>query len=221
MISFDNVTKVYRTHQGEKAVLRNVTCAFPQGRNVGILGPNGAGKSTLLRLISGSEGQDRGRISRAGRISFPLGFTGTFHPNLSGRQNAKFVARIYGEGVERVVAFVEDFSELGAYLDMPIMTYSAGMSAKLAFAVSLAIDFDVYLIDEVTEVGDARFRKKCAQVFAERMAWSDIIMVSHNSATVKAYCDMGAILNAGRIEFFDSIDRAMSQYRQIMGVQDA
>jgi capsular polysaccharide transport system ATP-binding protein len=221
MISFRNVTKCYRTHRGEKAVLDNVTCTFPAGHNVGILGHNGAGKSTMLRLISGAEGPDRGRITKSVRVSFPLGFSGTFHPGLSGRQNATFVARIYGEDVGRVVAFVEEFSELGAYFDMPILTYSAGMNAKLAFGISLAIDFDVYLIDEVTEVGDARFRRKCAEVFAERMVRSDIIMVSHNSSTVKAYCDMGAILTGGQIEFYDTIDEAMREYRLLMGIENA
>lgn len=215
MISFTNVSKKYRTHGADKVVLDRASFTFPEGRNVGILGSNGAGKSTLIRLIAGCEGVDSGRVSRLGRISFPLGFTGTFHPHLTGRQNATFVARIYGERVDDVVGFVEDFTELGAYLDMDISTYSAGMLAKLAFGISLAIDFDVYLVDEVTEVGDARFRRKCAAIFADRMARSDIVMVSHNVQTIRAYCDMAAVLANGRLVLHDTVDAAMRAYAQV------
>ena len=221
MIEFDRVTKRYRTGQGTKTILEDASFTFEIGHNYGILGGNGAGKSTLLRIIAGAEHPDRGRIRRRARVSFPLGFTGTFHGHLSGRQNATFVARVYGADERRVDEFVADFSELGAYFDMPLQTYSSGMMAKLAFGVSLALDFDVYLVDEVTEVGDARFRKKCAQAFRDRIARSDIIMVSHNSQTIRAYCDRGAILNEGRLEFYDSIDDAMRAYRRLLGTNDA
>jgi len=221
MIVFSNVSKRYKTHEGAKTILADASFSFPAGHNVGILGGNGVGKSTLIRMIAGAEPPDRGAITREVRVSFPLGFSGTFHPHLSGRQNATFLARVYGEDAARVVAFVAEFSELGPYLDMPIQTYSAGMTAKLAFGVSLAIDFDVYLIDEVTEVGDARFRQKCAAYFAERVARSDIIMVSHNSHTIRAYCDVGAILNNGRLEFFATIDAAMKAYQRLMGTTNA
>jgi capsular polysaccharide transport system ATP-binding protein len=217
MIALERVTKTYKTHSGHNAVLSDVSCEFPEGCNVGVLGMNGAGKSTLLRLLSGAEPPDSGVIRRNGRVSFPLGFAGTFHPDLTGRQNAIFVARVFGENVQRVVDFVWDFSELGAYFDMPIRTYSSGMSAKLAFGVSLAIDFDVYLIDEVTEVGDARFRQKCVSVFSERMVDSDIVMVSHNTHTLRAYCDRGAVLAHGRLTFFDTIEQAFHAYREIAG----
>ncbi|MCI4677497.1 ABC transporter ATP-binding protein [Rhodoblastus acidophilus] len=221
MIVFDRVTKRYRAGREEKTILDRASFSFDAGHNYGILGGNGAGKSTLLRIIAGAEHPNSGWISRRARVSFPLGFSGTFHGHLSGRQNAAFLARIYGVDERRVADFVWDFAELGAYFDMPIQTYSSGMAAKLAFGVSLAIDFDVYLVDEVTEVGDARFRKKCAAAFMERMAKSDIIMVSHNSHTIKAYCDRGAVLNDGRLEFFDSIDEAMRVHRNILGASDA
>lgn len=220
MIGFEKVTKSYATGRGRKIILDRASCRFPPGRNVGVLGMNGAGKSTLLRLIAGAEPPDSGSIRRSVRVSFPLGFTGTFHPDLSGRQNATFIARVYGENVRRVVEFVDDFAELGPYYDMPIRTYSAGMGAKLAFGISLAIDFDVYLIDEVTEVGDALFRQKCVNVFSERMLYSDIIMVSHNSHTIRAYCDVGAVLYNGRLIFFESIDDALNAYRAVMGTAD-
>lgn len=221
MIEFREVTKYYRVPGGRKAVLENASFTFDIGHNYGILGGNGAGKSTLLRLISGAEPPNSGRIVRRARVSFPLGFSGTFHGHLSGRQNCTFLARVYGADEHAVDRFVADFSELGRYLDMPVQTYSSGMAAKLAFGVSLALDFDVYLVDEVTEVGDARFRQKCAQAFRDRARRSDVVMVSHNSHTIKAYCDRGAVLGEGRIEFFDSVDDAMRLHRSRMGSLDA
>jgi capsular polysaccharide transport system ATP-binding protein len=221
MISFEKVSKSYTTHGAPKIILREASFVFEPGHNVGILGGNGAGKSTLIRLIAGGEPPDKGRVRRQARVSFPLGFSGTFHPHLSGRQNTHFLARIYGADVRRVTNFVGDFAELGEYFDMPVITYSSGMAAKLAFGLSLAIDFDVYLIDEVTEVGDARFREKCAAIFSDRMLRSDIIMVSHNSHTIRKYCDRGAVLFDGDLLFYDSVNDAMSAYRRIMGTTEA
>ena len=217
MIAFDQVTKFYPVAGGRKRILDDASFAFSAGHNYGVLGGNGSGKSTLLRLISGSEHPNRGRVRRRARVSFPLGFSGTFHSHLSGRQNATFVARVYGEDAARVTRFVADFTELGPYLDKPIQTYSSGMQAKLAFGVSLAIDFDVYLVDEATEVGDVRFRAKCAAAFRERATRSDIIMVSHNSHTIRAWCDRGAVLAGGRLELFDTVDEAIAVHRRIMG----
>ena len=194
MITLDRVSKVYRTRTGRRTVLDNVSATFDSGQNFGVLGVNGAGKSTLIRLIAGSETPDFGIVQRYARVSFPLGFNGTFHGALSGRENVAFVARIYGAGMRGVLRYVEEFSELGEYLHMPVNTYSAGMRARLAFATCLALDFDLYLIDEVTEVGDQRFRQKCAEAFRERMQRSDIILVTHNIHTLRQYCDRGAIL---------------------------
>ncbi len=221
MIIFENVTKRYKTKTGYKIILDQATFKIEPGHNVGILGGNGAGKSTLLRMVAGAEAPDSGKIIRRARVSFPLGFSGTFHPQLSGRENARFLARIYGENVNRVVDFVADFAELGPYFDEPILTYSSGMAAKLAFGVSLAIDFDVYLIDEVTEVGDARFRQKCAAFFKERMMRSDIVMVSHNSQTIRTYCDVGAVMLDGRPCFFEKIEDAIQLHRRLMGTGNA
>jgi capsular polysaccharide transport system ATP-binding protein len=216
MITLDRVSKVYRTRSGRKTVLDNVSVTFESGQNFGVLGVNGAGKSTLIRLIAGSEIPDFGVVRRNARVSFPLGFGGTFHGALSGRENVAFVARIYGAGMRSVLRFVEEFSELGEYLHMPVNTYSAGMRARLAFATCLALDFDLYLIDEVTEVGDQRFRQKCADAFRERMQRSDIILVTHNIHTLRQYCERGAILANGELTLFDDIDTALGRYHRMV-----
>jgi capsular polysaccharide transport system ATP-binding protein len=152
MIALEGVSKGYRTVRGRRVVLDDANAVFPSGSNIGVLGANGAGKSTLIRLLAGTEMPDRGTIHRDGRVSFPLGYGGTFHGSLSGRENVAFVARIYGARLHETINYVGDFAELGDYFDMPVNTYSAGMRARLAFGTCLAIDFDTYLIDEITEV---------------------------------------------------------------------
>jgi len=216
MITLDRVSKVYRTRSGRKTVLDNVNVTFAAGHNFGILGMNGAGKSTLMRLLAGSEMPDRGAVRRYARVSFPLGFGGTFHGALSGRENVAFVARVYGAQMGTAVDYVEAFSELGEYFRMPVNTYSSGMRARLAFATCLAIDFDVYLIDEVTEVGDQRFRRKCAEAFRERMGRADIILVTHNIHTLRQYCDRGAILAHGALTLYDDLGTALRRYHRMV-----
>jgi len=216
MIALDGVSKTYRTRNGRRTVLDNVSVTFESGYNFGVLGVNGAGKSTLIRLIAGSEMPDLGVVRRDTRVSFPLGFGGTFHGALSGRENVAFIARIYGARVRGVLDYVEGFSELGDYFDMPVNTYSAGMRARLAFASCLALDFDLYLIDEVTEIGDQRFRQKCAAAFRERMQRADIILVTHNIHTLRQYCDRGAILANGKLTLFDEIGTALSRYHRLV-----
>jgi len=217
MIRLDRVSKSYRTIAGRKTVLDEVEANFAEGHNFGILGANGAGKSTLIRLIAGTELPDRGVVRRWGaRVSFPLGYAGTFHGALSGRENVRFIARVYGSDLRAALDYVQAFAELGEYFDMPVNTYSAGMRARLAFAACLAIDFDVYLIDEVTEIGDHRFRRRCAEAFRERIERSDIILVTHNAATLRQYCDRGAILADGRLTLFDDIGDALRQYHRMM-----
>lgn len=212
MIALEGVSKSYATPGGRRIVLDNATATFAAGHNFGILGANGAGKSTLLRLLAGTELPDRGIVRRQARVSFPLGFGGTFHGALSGRENTVFIARVYGAGVRTVLRYVEDFAELGEYFDMPVNTYSSGMRARLAFAACLAIDFDLYLIDEVTEVGDESFRRKCAAAFRERLARSDIILVTHNRQTIRQYCDRGAVLAGGTLTLCDDMTSALDRY---------
>src|SRR6266480_2221594 len=217
MIRLDRVSKAYRVRGGgRRSVLDDVSLTFEAGHNFGILGVNGAGKSTLIRLLAGSELPDHGVVRRQARVSFPLGFGGTFHGALSGRENVSFVARVYGARMHPAIEFVEMFSELGEYFHMPVNTYSAGMRARLAFATCLAIDFDVYLIDEVTEIGDQRFRRKCAEAFRERMLRSDIILVTHNPHTIRQDCDRGAVLANGQLTLHDDISAALESYHRLL-----
>jgi len=216
VIALEHVTKAYPAAGGRKQLLADASADFASGHNFGILGANGSGKSTLLRLLAGSEMPDRGTIRRDVRVSFPLGFGGAFHAALSGRENVAFIARVYGAAVRQTVRFVEAFAELDDYFSMPVNTYSAGMRARLAFAACLAIDFDVYLIDEVTEVGDERFRRKCAAAFRERLRRSDIILATHNPHTVRQYCDRGVVLGGGRLQLFDELASAFACYRRML-----
>lgn len=215
MIALRNVRKAYKTKGGERVVLDNVTREFPPGTNVGILGRNGAGKSTLLRVIGGSEMPDTGRVERNARLSWPIGFSGGFNTKISGRDNMRFICRLYNEDYHKVCDFVEDFAELGEYLDMPIHTYSSGMRAKLAFGISMAFDFEYYLIDEVTAVGDAVFKKKSGDFFAAKRETATLLVVSHSMATIKSLCDIMLVLYKGRLLEFDTNEKAEHFYNEV------
>ena len=215
MIQLDRVFKYYRTEGHTKIVLDHVSTVFESGRSYGLLGVNGAGKSTTLRLISGVELPNSGRVRRSVRVSWPLGLASGFHYLMTGRENVKFVARAYGEDPRKVLAFVEDFSELGDYVDAPVRTYSSGMMARLAFGLSMAIEFDCYLVDEITAVGDMRFQARCRAAFDHRRATADLIVVSHDMGTIKNYCDMGAVLVDGQMMMFSSVDQAIETYNRL------
>lgn len=215
MIRFDNVTKIYRTDGHRRTILERVSFTLKPGTSYGILGINGAGKSTSMRLIAGTEDPTRGRIHRNLRVSWPLGFGGGFHPMMTGRDNIIFVARIYGEDPRKVLEFVEDFSELGTYLDVPIRTYSSGMASRLAFGMSMAIPFDCYLIDEVTAVGDARFQRRCHDAFNARRENADVIMVSHDMETIRSWCSQGIVLINGRAVVYEDVNDAIEVYRRL------
>ena len=212
MIRFEGVTKSYLVRGVRHVVLDDVSFCLPPRSRVGILGANGAGKSSLLRLAAGAEMPERGRILREGRVSFPVGFTGTFHRHISARENVGFLARLYGMDVAAVTAWVEDFVELGRYFDMPVGTFSSGMYQRVAIATSFAFDFDVYLVDEALETGDARFRRKCAAAFDERMKTASLLLVSHNVQTIRQHCESAAVIHRGRVVGFPTIDEALDHY---------
>lgn len=212
MIELSQISKAYATRTGSNLVLDRVSFSFPPRTNFGILGKNGAGKSTLLRIIAGTEQADSGTIRRDGVVSWPIGFTGGFNGSLSGEENCRFVARIYGADIDEVVGFTMDFAELGEYFYMPVKTYSSGMRARLAFGLSMAIEFDAYLVDEVTAVGDAAFQQKCRKAFQQRSDRSSVIIVSHDFGTVRDYCSRCAVLKKGKLLVFDSVDEAQAVY---------
>ena len=212
MIEVHHLSKAYPLRHGMNQVLDDISITFPTGENIGILGRNGEGKSTLLRILANIEQPDSGKVVRHQHVSWPIGFAGGFSGSLTGAENSRFVARIYGADVDEVSEYTREFSELKEYFFMPLRTYSMGMRARLAFSLSMAIDFSIYLIDEVTAVGDKPFQQKCRKAFAERRQRSSVILVSHNLKTVKQYCDKCAVLVDGKLQLFDSVDAAAEIY---------
>ncbi|WP_046117069.1 ABC transporter ATP-binding protein [Ensifer aridi] len=215
MISLENVTKYYNTAAHRRYILRNQTIHFAAGRSYGLLGVNGAGKSTTMRLISGAELPNRGRIHRRVRVSWPLGFANGLNHQLSGKENLKFVARAYGEDFHRVLRFVAEFAEIGSYLNEPLRTYSSGMMARFAFGLSMAIEFDCYLVDEITAVGDSNFQRRCREAFRARREQSDVIMISHDMNTIKDYCDVAVVLIDGHLVPFDNVEEGIATYMRL------
>jgi capsular polysaccharide transport system ATP-binding protein len=215
MIQLNDVFKFYKTKEQTRIILDHVSVVFESGWSYGVLGVNGAGKSTTMRMLAGTELPNSGRVRRTARVSWPLGFAGGFHPEMTGRENLSFVARCYGEDVQAVTRFVVDFAEIGTYIDAPVKTYSSGMMTRLAFGLSMAIPFEVYLIDEVTAVGDARFQRRCEEVFAKRRANADLIVISHSMATIKQYCQRGCVIVDGQIIMFENVDEAIDVYAKL------
>ncbi|MDH4246963.1 MAG: ABC transporter ATP-binding protein [Deltaproteobacteria bacterium] len=217
MIQATDIYKRYRTDHGPgKWVLQGVNMTIPPKTNVGLIGRNGAGKSTLLRIIGGIDTPTRGTVTRDCRVSWPLGLAGGLQGSLSGRQNAKFVCRIHGQdqNLTELLKFIKDYSEIGDAFEEPIKTYSSGMRARLTFAISLAFDFDVYLSDELTAVGDEGFRNKAQATFKNLAKKSSLIMVTHSAATLKEFCQVGVWLHEGRAHWFDDVNEALKIYSE-------
>ncbi|MEY4951622.1 MAG: hypothetical protein RL299_46 [Pseudomonadota bacterium] len=212
MIQFENVSKRFRTRSGTHTVLDGVSLHLQRGDALGICGHNGSGKSTLLKLIAGVEQPSSGTITRSGSVSWPIGYASAFQSSLTGADNVRFIARIYDRPIKETLEFVDQFAELGQYLAMPIRTYSAGMMARLAFAASLAVDFDCYLVDEVTAAGDARFRQRCEDALMARRDSGTLVMVSHDPHTLRQYCTAGALVGGGRVDLFGTVDEAIDRH---------
>lgn len=203
---------------GDVTVARDLNLRIQQGESVGLLGRNGAGKSTLLKLIAGTLPPDHGRIVRHGRVSWLVGFAGSFHPDLTGRQNLRFVARLYGADVRALERFVSAFAGLGPQLDTPVRGYSSGMRARLGFGLSMAMPFELYLVDEVTAVGDAAFRASSEALLRERLKGASALVVSHALQQLERLCTSGIVLEHGRIRWHDDIRDAIAHHRWNMGV---
>lgn len=216
MIEMQNIEKHYFIGNKKKVIVKGLDVKFQKGVAVGIFGRNGAGKSTILRMISGIEDPNTGVIIKRGTISWPVGFAGSFHPELSAAQNIRFVARIYGVDTNELIEFVKEFSELGPHFTAPIKTYSSGMRARLAFGVSMGIHFDTYLIDEVTAVGDASFRERSNQMLRERIGDSGAVIVSHSMPQMRNLCDHGLVLVNGFSKMYYDIEEAIEVHQGAM-----
>lgn len=214
MIKLQNVNKKYRTKDGWTTVLSDVNLTLERGQKLGILGRNGAGKSTLIRLMSGAEPPTSGRIVRNMSISWPLAFSGGFQGSLTGIDNLKFICRVYDAEYQRVRDYVEDFAELGKYMYEPLKSYSSGMKARLAFGLSMAIEFDCYLIDEVIAVGDMRFREKCNIELLEKRKDRAMILVSHSEGQIRQICDTACVLDKARLHTFSDINDSFDFYKK-------
>ncbi|EFK2995896.1 TPA: ABC transporter ATP-binding protein [Escherichia coli] len=216
MIKIENLTKSYRTPAGRHYVFKNLNIEIPSGKSVAFIGRNGAGKSTLLRMIGGIDRPDSGKIITNKTISWPVGLAGGFQGSLTGRENVKFVARLYAkqEELKEKIEFAEEFAELGKYFDMPIKTYSSGMRSRLGFGLSMAFKFDYYIVDEVTAVGDARFKEKCAQLFKERHKESSFLMVSHSLNSLKEFCDVAIVFkDDNAVGFYEDVHEGIKSYQ--------
>ena len=216
MIKLKKISKYYPSKLGNQYIFKDLSFDIPSQHNIGILGANGAGKSTLFRLLAGSEYPNSGHIETSLSLSWPVALTTGIHPQMSGRENTRFIGRI--NGVENLHAFEDKvlaFSELGQKFDLPVKTYSSGMRSRLAFACSISIDFDVYLIDEVTSVGDTKFRKQAKEALLERREGSNLIMVSHQMDEIRLFCDSAIVLNNGKLTFYEDLEAAIEAYQAL------
>jgi len=212
MLELRHVTKIYRTSSGPNVVLRDLSLTLPARESIGVIGKNGAGKSTLLRIVGHAEAPTAGEVIHHGRVSWPIGFAGGFNGSLTGEENCRFVARAYGQDIDYVVEQTREFADVGRYFFEPVRTYSSGMRARVAFGLSMAIDFDLYLVDEVTAVGDKVFRRKCQAAFAARRERAGLLMVSHDAATLADYCKRCVLLQDGKATLYDSLEEASAVY---------
>jgi capsular polysaccharide transport system ATP-binding protein len=218
MIRFEHLTKAFATAGARAVIVDDLTLNLPAGRAIALLGRNGAGKSTLLQMIAGNLKPDEGRVVTGGSVSWPVGFGGTFHPELTGAQNARFVARIHGVDPAELSEFVADFAELGAHFAMPVRTYSQGMKARLTFGLSMGIAFDTYLVDEVTATGDAGFRAKSHAIFRERIKRAGALIVSHNMEELRTLCDAALVLEGGKAQYYPNVAEGIAAHRAHLGV---
>lgn len=212
MLSVEHVSKVYSTRLGPRLVLNDINFQLQRGQHLGIVGCNGAGKSTLIRLLSWAERPTSGRIRRGMNISWPLAFAGAFQQQLTGLDNLKFICRVYGVDYKPLVPFVEDFTELGIYFREPVLHYSYGMMTRLAFALSMAIEFDCFLIDEAMVAGDSRFHERCHNELFVKRKDRAFILVTHDATVTRELCDSCCVLHEGRLLAFPTVDEALAFY---------
>lgn len=216
MITLENVTKYYPSALGKQYIFKDLSFTIPSGHNIAILGANGSGKSTLFRLLAGSEYPVSGTITTSLSLSWPVALATGIHPQMTGRENTRFIGRI--NGVKDLKAYEEkvmQFSQLGIKFDLPVKDYSSGMRPRLAFACSIGIDFDVYLIDEVTSVGDATFRRRAKEALLERSEQANVIMVSHQMEEIRQFCDSAIVLQDGKLTFYNDLEDGIKRYQAL------
>jgi capsular polysaccharide transport system ATP-binding protein len=210
-----NITKSYLTPKGRRHVFRDLSLKIPAGKNIGLIGRNGAGKSTLMRLLGGADVPDSGSIATDKSISWPVGLSGGFQGTMTGRENIKFVSRVHGavgDAMREKINYVQDFAEIGDWIDEPVKTYSSGMRSRLAFGLSMAFEFDYYLIDEVMSVGDAHFKRKCADVFEQKLQESKVVLVSHSMGDIQKLCDVVLLVRDGGVQIYDDVAEGIKAY---------
>ncbi len=213
MLEFTNVSKSFWTGKQRKVILDRASFRVELGRSLGILAPNGTGKTTLINMMAGLEKPDEGEIRRGCRISFPLGFMGGLVPKHTGMENTRYIARLYGLDPDYVESFCRWMCEIKEYFDMPVGTYSAGMRARLNFSLMLALDFDIYLIDEgMPQTTDAEFNRKAGEVLRERLETTTVVIVSHQAATLERFANSAAVLRDGQFIMFDTLEEAKQLY---------
>ncbi|MGL6260701.1 ABC transporter ATP-binding protein [Vibrio sp. WXL210] len=216
MIELRDLTKYYPSDLGNQYVFRDVNFTFPEGHNVALLGSNGAGKSTLFRIIAGSEYPNSGRVITDKAISWPVALATGIHPQMTGRENTRFIGRVNGVAdLDEYEEKVKNFAELGIKYDLPVKSYSSGMRSRLAFGCCIAIDFDIYLIDEATSVGDQKFRRKAKQALLNKTQEASVIMVSHDMKEIREFCDSAIILHQGSLTFYDDLEEALHVYEDL------
>ena len=218
MIELQNISKWYRTEHGRHYVFRDLSFSFPSGTNVGLIGRNGAGKSTLMRMLGGRETPNRGSVFSDVRISWPVGLASGYQSSLSARDNAQFICRIHGATgaqMRRKIEFVSDFADIGEYFDLPMNTYSSGMRSRVAFGMSMAFDFDYYLIDEVMAAGDPQFRAKGTQLLTERLRNANVILVSHRMADIRNHCDVVVHVDRGNTVLYEDVAAGIAAYQSL------
>ena len=216
MIKLQNVTKYYPSTLGKQYIFNNVSFEIPSGHNIAILGSNGAGKSTLFRMLAGSEYPNKGKIVTDLNLSWPVALATGIHPQMSGAENARFIGTINGVAdLDLYVRRVRQFAELGPKFDLPVSTYSSGMKPRLAFACSMGIDFDIYLIDEVTSVGDANFRNKTREALTQKSKNANVIMVSHEMDELRHFCDSAIVLHKGELTFYNDLEQGIAHYQAL------
>ncbi len=214
MIAFENVTKIYNVKNVKKVILDDASYRFADRKNVALMGHNGAGKSTMMRMIAGIELPTSGRVRRTEKVSWPMGFARGFNGMMTGVENVRFVSRVYGCHTDTILEQVQEFAELGKSLALPIQTYSSGMKARLAFGLSLAISFECYLIDEITAVGDRRFKKKSETALKDKIKDARVVMISHSEKTIKDYCDCGVFAYGSKLYHYDDVNELLKDYRK-------